>query len=186
MDPVAFSGNFKGRPVPAVLQQLLAFENTEAGGGYYAAGFELVDSEGDGMLRTYSDDATFLQSLCMFAQADGTGSEYGLWISHPEQTTDDAPVVIFGSEGGFHVVAENLTGLLHLLAYDAEPMADHDGVSYYKDESDEGSDGHAAFVQWLASVYNISTFSDPEEIMRKAQARYAEPFKAWMKNYYAD
>jgi hypothetical protein len=45
-------------------------------------------------------------------------------------------VVLFGSEGGYHVVAENIQQLLHLLTYDVEPMTSWESVFYYKDKQD--------------------------------------------------
>ena len=57
-----------------------------------------------------------------FAQATGGGSFYALWSDGQTKTTSDMPVVVFGDEGGAHVVAENVRGLLQLLTYGVEPM----------------------------------------------------------------
>ena len=185
IDVSAFSGNFNGLQVPEVLQQLLEFENTVAAGRYYASGFELVIAGENYGLKSYSEDKAFLNALCVFAQADGTGSQYALWRRNNTEDIGEAPVVILGSEGGFHVVAENLTGLLQILSYDTEPMVDWNSIYFYKDETDyEPGEATEQFHKWLADRFSISPVNDADRIVIAAQAVCGEEFKQWMKKYY--
>jgi hypothetical protein len=50
------------------------------------------------------------------ASATGTGSMYAAWNDGKAKAVEDMPTVVFGDEGGVHVVAENLEGLLSILA----------------------------------------------------------------------
>ena len=59
-----------------------------------------------------------------FAQANGSGSVYALWRVDDREDLGALPVVVLGSEGGFHVVARNLAELLQLLGFDAEIAVD--------------------------------------------------------------
>lgn len=124
---------FQNIQIPSKLLALLKFDNEAAEQKYFSDGFEFsLDKEKTG-LKTYSTDELFLNSIYEFANADGTGSSYGFWLKDNITNLNEAPIVVFGSEGGYHVVAKNLDELLQLLTFDSEPMIDWDEVYYYKD-----------------------------------------------------
>jgi hypothetical protein len=61
---------------PIELEKLFQFDSTIAKDNYFSTGFELGDSK-KGMLRTYSEDKRFLQSIIEFAQASHSASLAG-------------------------------------------------------------------------------------------------------------
>ena len=150
----------------------------------FSEGFELCADEENFMLKTYSEQDEFLNSFISFAQADASGSMYAIWIKDHNKSLDDLPIVAFGSEGGYHIVSENIKDVLKILTYDVEPMIDWDSISFYKDEEDhEPSKYIAEFRNWLAQNYQIETTNNPDEIVQKAQEKYQEGFREWMSGY---
>lgn len=180
-----FAKNFNGLPTPDELLQLLRFENEVAGNAFYSAGFELTADDQKHGLKSYSDNERLLNSILLFANADGTGSEYGFWVPDGLRELSNAPVVVFGSEGGYHVVASDVRELLQILSYDVEPMVDWDEVSYYKSKADfEPSEASAAFHAWLADTFQLKKVGNANKIVHAAQAKYQEKFTDWMNTYY--
>jgi len=180
-----FIKNFNGLALPDKLVKLLVFENNLAKNEYYANGFELIVEEKKYGLKTYSEDKQFLNSILEFAQADGSGSTYGFWLRNGTQNLNEAPVVIFGSEGGCHVVAENIDGLLQILTYDAEPLVSWEDVNYYRDdEGYEPSPLSNNFADWLFENFMLGQSIDANRIVKKAQAKYQGEFLVWLKKYY--
>ncbi|CAA6809858.1 MAG: Unknown protein [uncultured Aureispira sp.] len=176
------SQNFMGYPIPTILVDLLAFEAKNAINVDYSESFELI--VGDKYeLKALSKEPTFLNQLFPFAQADNNGSFYAFWLTKG-QDLNTAPIVVFGSEGGYHVVANNLLSLLRLLSLDVEPMVDEDGVYYYKDEENYEPSRHSRkFKKWLRADYFISTISTnlvAAQLVEEAQDLYQELFLLWM------
>jgi hypothetical protein len=118
IDKNDFIKNFNGLTIPDELAKLLDFQNNVSKENFYSAGFELIVVLEKFGLRTYSEDLQFLNSILEFANADGTGSSYGFWLNGSKQDLRETPIVIFGSEGGFHIVARNIQELLQILTYD--------------------------------------------------------------------
>lgn len=129
-----FRNDFGDLPIPEELIRLYNFQDSV--GSWYSEGFELGDYSDKVGLKTYSENEGFLFSLIEFASADRSGSTYAFWLRNGDTKLNKAPVVLFGSEGGYHVVAENIQQLLHLLTYDVEPMTSWESVFYYKDKQD--------------------------------------------------
>jgi hypothetical protein len=177
-----FKANFEGHAIPSELEKLCAFD-VEADLGYLSDGFELtVDDKGG--LKSWSDNPEFLGALMPFAQANGSGSFYALWAG-ASKTPSEMPVVVFGDEGGVHVVAENVLALLQILTFDAEPMIDDDGVTFYKDEDDhEPSNGHDAYVEWLDKTFGLAPVDDAEPLVESAREKHQAGFEAWAKRFY--
>ncbi len=185
IDKNNFLENFNGLTLPDELVKLLAFENDIAKENIYSAGFELAVIAGKYGLKTYSEDSQFLNSVLEFANADGSGSTYGFWLKNNTKNLEEAPIVIFGSEGGYHVVASNILELFQILTYDAEPMVSWGKVYYYKDETDfEPSEQSDQFKKWLLNNFNIEQTDNADSVVKIAQERYQEEFKTWMKKYY--
>lgn len=101
-----FKKNFNGLMMPEELIKLLNFQNSVDKDKFYSSGFELNVIEKYG-LKTYSEDLQFLNSILEFANADATGSSYGFWLRDKKENLKESPIVIFGSEGGYHIVAKN-------------------------------------------------------------------------------
>jgi len=177
-----FSRNFSGHDTPPELVKLLAFQNEHDFEGY-SSGFGLLEDDKAG-LESWSDDEGFLSKLMPFAQANGSGSFYALWSSGSATKTSDMPVVVFGDEGGAHVVAENVKGLLELLAYDVEPMIDEDEVDFTKDDDDhEPSDSADEYRTWLKKEFGLSAPKDANALVAAAAKRHQEGFAAWMAEF---
>jgi hypothetical protein len=171
-----------GFPVPTVLVDLLAFEAGNAIGDYYSESFELIIDDKYN-LKNLSKEPVFLDQLVPFAQADTNGSFYAFWLNK-EQDLNTAPIVVFGSEGGYHVVANNLFSLLRLLSLDVEPIVDEDGIYYDKDaENYEPSLYSRKFKKWLREYYFLSPISTnfvAKQLVEEAQDLYQELFLLWM------
>lgn len=178
--------HFQGLKIPSKLLALLIFDNEIAQDEYFSEGFEFSLDEDKMGLKTYSNDETFLNSIIEFANADATGSTYGFWLKDNESNLEKAPIVVFGSEGGFHVVAKNLDELLQLLTFDCEPMIDWDSVYYYKDPNDfEPSNKIEEYTNWLQKEFSLETLSDTEQIIEDAQQLYKDEFYNWVGKFYA-
>jgi hypothetical protein len=166
--------------LPSALSSLLHFEATTERKDNYSCGFAFTSSSEKFMLKTYSEDDRFLNHLHEFAQADETGSVYALWQQEGAADLENAPVVIFGSEGGYHVVAANAHELLELLAADAEPMCSWDHVSYYRDPQADESPLHSEYLQWLRTHFALQWVRAANEIVSTAQKKHQQAFAEWM------
>jgi len=178
---------FGKRQIPEILVELLNFVNTVSKDNWFSEGFEFsIDEEKYG-LKTYSKESEFLYSLIEFAKADGTGSTYAIWIKNNDESLENMPIVTFGSEGGYHIVSENIKRLLEILSYDVEPMIDWDAVDYYKDEDDyEASENIEAYRKWLAENYQIEATNNADKIVEIAQEKHQKEFEFWMEKYYSE
>ena len=192
LDVTKYAKNFGKLEVPLLLQKLVEFQNDVGGGEIYAEGFSLdVDDKGlfkgfcapDGEpLASKANEKKFLAALSPIGQASGTGSVYASWDDGTHRKVEDMPVVLFGDEGGVHVVAENLSELLAIVGADVEPMVDWDEVSYFKTPDAEPSPEIDAYRNWLASVA-IQPAKKPDAIVKKAQKKLAAQFTKWMSSF---
>lgn len=181
MELKEFKRNFVGFELPKELILLNEFDNTVD--GYYSKGFELVLDDKAG-IATWSESKEFLYRLMPFAEANASGSTYALWNDGNNNELDNLPVVVFGDEGGYHIVAENILDLLQLLTFDTEISVDHEEVYFYKDEEDyEESQSLSLYTNWLKENFNLDPISQPEEIISKAQKKYKEKFDNWVGQY---
>ncbi len=95
------------------------------------------------------------------------------------------PVVIFGDEGGVHIVAENILQLLHLLTYDTEITVDFDSAYFYRDEEDyEESEDLSEYLKWMAGDYGLAQIEEPDELIKAAQDKTKEHFEQWFGQYF--
>lgn len=175
---------FGQRQIPKTLVELLKFANTVSKDNWFSEGFEFsIDEEKYG-LKTYSEENEFLHSFIEFAKADGTGSTYAIWIKNNNESLENMPIVAFGSEGGYHIVSENLKGLLEILTYDVEPMIDWEGIDFYKDEDNyEASEHIEAYQNWLKENYQIRITNNANKIVENAQEKYQKEFESWVAKY---
>lgn len=174
-----YRGQVTYSPIPE-LNLLKAFQD-EHGYESYAEGFGLDEwNDVSGLTAGWSKDPDFLARLTPFAQATGGGSFYALWAAGD----GTHPIVVFGDEGGEHVVARDVRELFRLLTFDSEPMIDHDRVIFYRDDDDHRpSAAHGEFLAWLETHFGLAATDDPKQIVGVAQAEYGERFATWKSAY---
>lgn len=176
------------RAVPE-LDELAALQD-QVGNQYLATSFELVPFDDE----TGFDDTTALDAygltdeechdrLVVFAQANGSGSQYAIWRADDRDDLAALPVVVLGDEGGEHVVARNLVELFHLLTADIDPIVDHDEVFFTPDEDHEPSGGHEAFVTWVRDRFGLEPTADPGAIVTAARQEYGARFESWIRPF---
>jgi hypothetical protein len=177
-----FSEIFNGHNLPAELLQVLEFQNNT--GGVFSEGFKLSANEREALYYGWSKDPDFLNDLFPFARANASGSFYAFWSHSTTASLNDMPIVIFGDEGGEHIVAEGFLAFLRLLTYDAAPMVDHREVIYYKDqEGYEPSPKSGSFRKWVKNTFEIDQANSPDEIVHSAQKKYQAAFNEWKLKY---
>lgn len=176
---------FVGGIAPIVLTDLWSFAQSLTPDQPFAEGFELITNEYTWSL--YSQCSEFNQRVVPFAQADSSGSIYALWQSAQPMPLDQMPIVVFGSDGGQHVVAEHLPALLRLLSLDTEPIVDEDGVLYCRDEENYEPSPHSrAFRKWFRAHFQlcpISTNFEAEALVERAQTQYGQAFLHWLQPF---
>lgn len=169
-------------PVPE-LNRLKAFQD-EAGFENYADGFGLTGyNDTSGLEAGWSKDPQFLGQLIPFAQANGSGSMYALWRFDDRDNLATLPVVVFGDEGGQHVVARNLWELFQLLGYDSEISVDWDDAYFYRDDEDEHRHRHDDYVAWLRETFGLHPADDPDRIVDAARAEFGARFASWTSTF---
>ena len=146
-----FEKNFLGLTIPDELIKLLDFQNNISKNDFFAEGFELNVDEDKHGLKTFSENEEFLKSILEFAIADGTGATYGFWRINNSQDLNEVPIVAFGSEGEFSIVAESCFDLFKILAFDTEPIMDWNDIHYTK--TNDKTDG----IEFPSSVLPSSS-----------------------------
>lgn len=181
-----FKKNFNGQITEELTQ---FFEiNDELGFENYSQGFGLYEDDKSG-IASWSEDQEFLDKLMPFAQANGSGSMYVLWNNESGKSLNELPVVVFGDEGGYHIIAKNIFEFMRLLTFDNEISVDHEAVYFYKDEDDyEESENLSEYVTWIKENFNLDpvTTEDTETIIEAAQEEYKEDFDNWVSKYYSE
>lgn len=184
MNITNFKSNLGLTEIPSELEKLINFQNDLSGFECYSQGFGVLIDDKSG-LATWSEDSAFLDRLLPFAQANGSGSFYTFWNDGTDKPLNQMPIVVFGDEGGVHVVAENLLQLLHQLTYDTEISVDFDSVYFYKDEDDyEESEYLPDFLQWLKTEFDLDPVQNPDDLIEKAKEKYQDQFNLWAGQYY--
>lgn len=179
-----FSAQFGKYEIPGPLKALFEFESQFSLEQSFSEGFYLEDVDKSG-LRTWSENEEFLDNIIEFASANYTGSSYAFWKINDDLNV--CPIVVFGDEGGCHIVAENILGLMQLLTYDTEVSVDYDQVYFYKNEDDyQESENLSAYINWLKQNFNLDLTENPELIIEKAQEKYKEQFDKWTRQYFAE
>ena len=186
MDSKEFKENWGLTEIPTELEKLIYFQTNISSYENYSDGFGVLIDEKWG-LKSWSEDDLFLEKLFPFAQANGSGSFYCIWNDGTSKPMNNMPIVVFGDEGGVHIVAENILQLLHLLTFDTEITVDFDEIFFYKDEDDyEESEDLDEFLKWLKDDYNLDKIEDTSTIISSAQDKYKENFEKWFKQYYSE
>lgn len=143
MNVETFALNFQNHTLPNAFQllckidEVLGFEN-------YAEGFGLLTYDAS-LIHSWSgnNDPAFTKQLMPFAQANCSGSFYAVWDNGEGKELTEMPIVVFGDEGGVHIVANNIAELRYLLTFDVEISVGWDEAYFYKSETDDNtSDEH--------------------------------------------
>ena len=177
---------FKPQAVPELVLELLQLEYR--GGGFLSFGSSIRATPQQEGERTYSEDAAFLRRFVVFAQANWSGSVYAIWRRDESADPADCPVVIFGDEGGVHVVAQNLTEWARLLTYDTEPMVMWDSVIYVASDDDDArpSPRIADYRAWAQERFGLKPFKTDKQIadaIGKAQTKLQDELISFMRQY---
>ncbi len=181
MELTEFEQNFKSYPIS---RELIFLKNFQDKLPEYSEGFYLLVDDKSG-IKTWSENENFLNRLMPFAQANGTGSTYGIWNDGTDKLLNELPIVVFGDEGGVHIVSENILQLMQMLTLDSEISVDFDQAYFYKDEYDyEECEDNASYKNWLKDNFQLEPIEDPNRMIETAQIKYKVAFDNWFKQYY--
>lgn len=186
MDTLTHLKKYEGFTLPKTFKPFIEFYVSVAGG--ICDGFHLIAEDEKHMLKSYATEPEFLASFMKIAQSDFGGGEYLFWLKEAKDLTK-APIVCFGGEGGYQIVANNFNELLQILTYDVETIGiDWDSVSYYKDKDEFSPSKNAdAFSKWIKSTLGvdaIDTEEQIEQIVQNAQNQHQGALEKWVHQFY--
>ncbi|MBP4137403.1 hypothetical protein [Flavobacterium geliluteum] len=184
MDINEFKENWGFTAIPTELEKLIYFQTNISSFENYSQGFGVLIDDKTG-LKSWSKESLFIDKLFPFAQANGSGSFYAIWNDETTKPMNEMPIVVFGDEGGVHIVAENILQLLHLITFDTEISVDFEEIYFYKDEDDyEESEDLDEFLKWLKGDYGLDQIQEPSAVISSAQEKHKEAFDKWFGQYY--
>lgn len=168
-----YAVQFGNYALPEDLVKLYEFDQ-KYGSETYSECFGLTITEEKTGIKTWSEEEEFYNSFIEFAGANGSGSSYAYWLI--DNDLNNCPIVVFGDEGGIHVVAENIRKLIHILTLDTEISVDFDSAYFYKDDEyyDE-NENKAEFHEWVKNEFNldpIESNEETDEIVNQAKEKY--------------
>jgi hypothetical protein len=182
MDINEFKQNLGLSELPEELEKLIYFEINESNKKEYSDGFIIRIDKKDG-LKSWSKEDGFLNRLLPFARANASGSFYALWIDDNSKPLNRLPVVVFGDEGGAHIVAENILQLMHLITFDVEIVVNND-EAFFKNRRKKPSENLEKYLKWLKENYNLERTENPNVIIKNAQEKYQIFFDEWCSQYF--
>lgn len=167
-------------PIPE-LNLLKEFHDAQ--GHYFVQGFEMYGFGAD----NYQDSEPELaERLLYFAQANGSGSLYGIWRRDDREDLAAQPVVAMGDEGGIHLVARDLREFLRFLAAcppDAEP--DIDWACFgWRDGYDPVD--NTSYLAWLERTFGLRPADDCEDVVEEARRELGKEWAAFIHPYIPD
>ncbi|CAC9976068.1 hypothetical protein [Flavobacterium panici] len=179
-----YSVQFGNYALPEDLVKLYEFDQ-KYGSETYSECFGLLIYDDKTGIKTWSEEEEFYNSFIEFAGANGSGSSYAYWLI--DKDLNNCPIVVFGDEGGIHVVAENTRKLIHLLTLDTEVSVDFDNAYFYKDEEYyEENENKEEFQQWVKKEFNlnaIETNEETDEIVNQAKAKYKKQLNDFLTKF---
>lgn len=182
----SFEAQFGIYGVPYDLEKLFEFES-EYGAESYAESFYLNIFDKTG-LKTYSTQESFLLSFIEFATATASGSIYAIWVIN--ENLDICPIVVFGDEGGIHLVAKNTKEFIRLLSYDTEIMVTGESAWFYKSGiSDNQRKNRRAFLHWIKANFGMEPIETDDEanlIIKAAKDKFANSLYDFLIKYDID
>lgn len=142
--------------------------------GYPLSGcFEICDWGRKDAQGWFPNDEATQRQVAIFGRGS-TGSSFALWLV-PNANPEEAPVVVFGSEGEFIVLASNALEFCRLLGLGYNEVEDDD-LAAPPAEWDET----AGLRDWLAERHSIDFPATGDAIARTAQERHPR-FGEWMR-----
>lgn len=169
-------------PVPELnlLQEFDAGSDT-----YFSQSFELIGYGASAGIETWSSDPGFTGRFRTFAQANGSGSTYALWLLDDREDLATVPIVAFGDEGGIHLVARDLRDLYRLLGCDRYVYVFPEGISFSDEEEDpdKPSDRHEQYVAWLKRHFDLAPAEDPDAVVAAATEEFTPRLVSWVDGY---
>jgi len=185
---------FRGSHIPEKLTSLYNFSKIKNNENSFLNGFKFHIDKRRVLLKKYSDDKNFLNSIYEFASADTCGSIYAFWVIDDNCNLDDAPIVTFDGEGeGVHVVANTLDDFLKIISHKAEPYISWENVSFYYEPYypyeaplDEYEIlNRDRYLKWLKKEYNICPVDDDaaDHIIDEAHTKYGNEFSIWLRGF---
>lgn len=144
--------------------------------GYPLSGcFEITHGGREDAEAWFRNDPVTRRQVAIFG-CGSTGSSYALWLV-PNANPDKAPVVLFGSEGDFMVLASNAFEFCRLLGLGYNEL-EWDDLAAPPDEWAES----AGLRQWLTARFNIDFPPTGDEIARVAREKFPD-FGDWMREW---
>lgn len=178
-----FLVQFGESEVPDDLLKLFEFQS-EYGGESFSESFYFYTYDKTG-IKTWSEDEEFYNSFIEFATANGSGSSYAYWLV--DKDLNKCPIVVFGDEGGIHVVAENTKQFISLLTYDTEISVDHETVYFYRDDEEyEESENKKEFVNWVKEAFSsdaVDTEEEAEKILHNAKEKFGKKLNVFLEKF---
>ena len=198
--------------MPKTLVELIKFVD-QNNGANFADSFYLNDDIEDDFFESWLDDGEtddekrkeYAEHMIVFANADGTGSSYAMWIQEGNTDLEKAPIIFYGSEGEIEIVAQNLKDLLKILSWGAEAIYfchfndnddDDEDYDYYKEFLGYRTN-FLKFRKWMQDTLNIKPVSiealianetdESEEVnalVKKAKKKYQKTFDKWQYQFY--
>jgi hypothetical protein len=182
-----YSKQFGTYQIPTELELLLQFQNDYR---EYAQWFFLRKEETSDFLSSWCDiealQTEFCKQIYPFAVANSTGSTYAFWDNGIETNLNKMPILIFGDEGGLHLVAKNILTLLEQLTFDTEIIVYEEEIYFSDDKDDEDymeslyADEFKVFVK---QQFAIEPINDPNKLIEDAQNELQKSFDEWYAKY---
>lgn len=163
--------------------------------GYYSESFELDTFDDDTFEYYFEFDKKqtqeYLKHIKPFATVDGTGGFAAFWVLG--ESIDNAPIIVFGSEGNIKIVAKNLFDFMRLLTFDSELM---DGVSTKSLQEYKPSTYKNEFITFLKKEFDLEPVSDITheelygnskesiQITKEAEKLYKDKFIKWHQQFF--
>jgi hypothetical protein len=182
-DYLLFGGAVHNPYSPVAELNLLNDFQDRVGYENFAQGFGLTEYGDTSGLAAWSEDPEFTGRLVPFAQATGGGSFYALWRLDDREDLATLPVVVFGDEGGEHVVARHVRELLQLLGFDEEITVEHERAYFCRDEDEPHTDCHEEYVAWLEQHFGLPVAEDPDAVLAVAQRDFGGRFADWIRPF---
>jgi hypothetical protein len=165
-----------GVSLPKCLRELCDYLDVH---GYPLSGcFEICDWGRQDAEGWFPNNPIMQRQVAIFGRGS-TGSSYALWLV-PNANPDEAPVVLFGSEGEFIVLASNALEFCRLIGL-GYPEVEYDDLAAPPKEWAET----AKLRNWLAERLPIHFPTTGEDIARAARSQHPN-FGGWMRQWQAE
>jgi len=207
-----FKKKFSPYVLPKTLVELIKFVDQYSDESF-ADGFYLNDDIEDDFFETWLDSdqvddekcKEYSESMLVFANADGTGGAYAMWVQEGNTDLEEAPIIFYSSEGEIEIVAQNLKELIKILSWGAEAIY----FSHYLDNDDEDEDydyykeflgyrpNFLKFREWMQETLNIKPVNiddlvageeeyseEVDTLVEEAQKKYKKEFDKWQYQFY--